>query len=108
MFYLTIVWEKFHAIFNSLNFFFFGKPIRCRWTYKNQKPIKIDVFQGFFALPILFMFLTASFFKIFQGNNKKMELRIREYMDDGLLIARAIDEIKSVLLIQEAFEKVEL
>lgn len=42
-----------------------------------------------------------------QGRNKKAGLTIRGYVDDGLLIAKAADKIKSVILIQEAFEKKE-
>lgn len=45
---------------------------------------------------------------ILQGNNKKIGLKIRRYVDDVLLIAKATNETQSVLLIQEAFGKVEL
>lgn len=73
----------------------------------DQEPIQIGVPQGSPALPILFMLFTAPLYKILQGNNKKAGLTIRGYVEDGLLTARATNETKSVILIQEAFEKVE-
>lgn len=54
------------------------------------------------------MLFTAPLFKIVQGNNKKIGLKICGYVDDVLLIARVTDDIKSVLLIEETFEKEKL
>lgn len=75
---------------------------------RNQEPIQIGVPQGFSALPILFILFTVPLFKILQGNNKKIGLKIRRYVDNRLLRAKRTNEIQSVLLIQKACRKVEL
>lgn len=72
-----------------------------------QKPVQIGVPQGSPVAPILFMLFTAPLFKLFFSDKKKPGLRIRGYVDDGLLTARAPNEKDSIAKILPAFAEVE-
>ena len=63
--------------------------------------------QGSPAAPILFMLFTAPLFKILTKEEKKAGIKIRGYVDNGLLTSRAPKEDMSAVKIQETFAKVE-
>lgn len=73
----------------------------------NQEPVKIGVPQGSPVAPILFMLFTAPLFKILTKEDKNAGIKIRGYIDDGLLTTRAPKEDISANLIQATFAKVE-
>ncbi len=73
----------------------------------DQEPVKIEVPQGLPVAPIFFMLFTAPLFKILTKEEKKTGIKIREYVDDGLLTARVSKEVTSTAKIQETFAKIE-
>ena len=73
----------------------------------DQEPVKIEVPQGSPVAPILFMLFTAPLFKILTKEEIRAGMKIRGYVDDGLLTARASKEVTSTAKIQETFAKVE-
>ena len=81
--------------------------VRLDGETNNQEPLKIGVPQGSPVAPILFMLFTAPLFKIFTKEDKNAGIKIRGYVDDGLLTARAPKEDTSAKLIQATFAKVE-
>ena len=73
----------------------------------DQEPVKIRVPQGSPVAPILFMLFTVPLFKILTKEDKNAGIKIRGYVDDGLLTSRAQKEKISVAKVQETFIKVE-
>lgn len=71
------------------------------------EPVKIGVPEESPVAPILFMLFTASLFEIPTKEEKRAGLRIRGYVDDGLLTCRAKDESLSTAKVQLAFCEVE-
>ncbi len=57
--------------------------------------------------PILFMLFTAPLFRILTKKEKKAKMKIRGYVDDGLLTAKTSKEVTSIAKIQETFAKIE-
>ena len=53
------------------------------------------------------MLFTAPLFKILTKEEKKARIKIRGYVDNGLLTARALKEVTSTAKIQETFAKIE-
>ena len=81
--------------------------VRLDGEIGDQEPVKIGVPQGSPVAPILFMLFTAPLFKILTKEEKKAGIKIRGYVDDGLLTARASKEVTSAAKIQETFAKIE-
>lgn len=81
--------------------------VRLDGEISTQEPVKIGVPQGSPVAPILFMLFTAPLFKILTKDEKNGWDKIRGYVDDGLLTARASQEATSVAKIQGTFSAIE-
>lgn len=81
--------------------------IRLDGQTGDQEAVKIGVPQGSPAAPILFMLFTAPLFKILTKEDKKAGIKIRGYVDDGLLTARDSTEDRTAAKIQAIFCTVE-
>ncbi len=73
----------------------------------DQEPVKIGIPQGSPIALILFMLFTAPLFKILTKEEKKARIKIRGYVDNGLLTARSSKGVTSAAKIQETFAKIE-
>lgn len=55
----------------------------------DQELVKIGILQGSPVASILFMLFTALLYKILTKNEKNAGIKIRGYVDNGLLTSRA-------------------
>ncbi len=64
--------------------------VRLDGEIGDQEPLKIGVPQGSPVAPINFVLFTAPLFKILTKEEKKGRMKIRKYVNDGLLTARTL------------------
>ena len=81
--------------------------VRLDGEIGDQEPVKIGVSQGSPVAPILFILFTAPLFKKITKEEKNAGIKIRDYVDNGFLTARASKKVTNATKIQETFAKIE-